>query len=218
LAHERSLDSEVVLILDGTLFPWDLDAPHVSDSVKRDARMRTQDALDLLHSAGERVCLGAYVSGSRSGDVVASLGALAPEPLPAWPATDAQLFARLLREGERSALFRAMSERRQRVEQLFSPAHEVCFFYLRIGADVARVELPHWAATPARVDRLHATLVDQCRRCDGYPRALQEAHELAVISGGDRQLFSRLLEEEAARQGIHQPATGKQQSKRRRAV
>ena len=104
------------------------------------------------------------------------------------------------------------------VEEQFPADSQVVFFYLRTGGDIARVELPQWAATPARVARLHATLVDQCARCDGYPRALQEAHEQAVISGADRQQFARLLETEAARQRVFPPSNGKQSSKRRRAV
>jgi NurA domain len=218
LAHQAIAHGPVVLLLDGTIFPWDLDSRQVSESVRNDARERTQDALDLLYKCGDAVSLGAYISGSRSSDVVTSLRALAGPAVPGWPPTDGMLFARLLGEGERSATFRALSERGQRVENLFQPAHQVCFFYVRIGGDVARVELPHWAATPARVGRLHATLVDQCLRAGGYPRALQEAHEQAVISGGDRQQFSLLLERLAAREGLRAASGGKQMSKRRRAV
>ncbi len=83
---------------------------------------------------------------------------------------------------------------------------------------IPRVELPHWATSPAQVERLHSTLVDQCRRAGGYPRALQEAHEQAVISVGDRQQFARLLETAAGRHGLFAMAGGKQMSKRRRAV
>jgi NurA-like 5'-3' nuclease len=150
--------------------------------------------------------------------VVNSLRALAGDDGRAWPASDGQLLARRLGDGERTAVFRAASERVRNVESLFANRHEVCFFYLRVGDDVARVELPRWAATPERVARLHATLVDQCRRCDGYPRALQEAHEQAVISMGDRELFDRMLEAEALRQGMRTPANSKQMSKRRRGL
>jgi hypothetical protein len=133
------------------------------------------------------------------------------------PRADAPIFRRLLADGERSALFRSQSRRGERVEKLLS-THAVGFFYLRAGDDIARVELPLWAASQPQLDRLHATLVDQCLRCGGYPRALQEAHEQAVISGADRQAFARLLEREASAQGAFAPSTGKSASKRRRAV
>jgi NurA-like 5'-3' nuclease len=104
------------------------------------------------------------------------------------------------------------------VEQLFTAEDEVAFFYLRVEDDIARVELPRWAAAPRRVHLLHATLADQCHRCGGYPRALQEAHEQAVISGTDRDVFEALLEKEAARAGVHGQVAGKAASKRRRML
>lgn len=204
-----------VVLLDGTLLPWDLDSRQVDASVREDLALRTLAALDRLRAA-PGVAVGAYVSGSRACDVVNSLSALAEGP--ALPLSDAHLFARLLHDGQRSALFSAESGRRERVEQRFKD-HAVWFFYLRIGGDVARVELPAWVGdAPERVARLHATLVDQCARCDGYPRALQEAHELAVIDGADREAFARLVEDEAARFGLRPVANGKAASKRRRAL
>ena len=68
------------------------------------------------------------------------------------------------------------------------------------------------------MERLHSALVDQCRRCDGYPRALQEAHEQAVISARDREGFERLLERLADGHGARARRNGKQRSKRRRTL
>lgn len=218
LARERLVHGPVVLLFDGTFLPWDLDSPRIAANVRRQVLRRLQDALALLATGDEPLSAGAYISGSRAGDVVTSLAVLAGQDPAAWLAADSALFATLLGEGERSALFRSRSQRQKTVEEQFPADSQVVFFYLRTGGDIARVELPRWAATPARVARLHATLVDQCARCDGYPRALQEAHEQAVISGADRQQFARLLETEAARQRVYPPSNGKQSSKRRRAV
>lgn len=218
-AATRAASGPTVLLLDGTLFPWDLDSRQVAERTRDELRERTQAALDSLAACASTLTMGAYISGSRSADVAASLRALGGRPDLSWPMSDSQVFARLLGHGQRSALFRAKSERVGRVEAQFSPAHQVCFFYLRTGGDIARVELPHWvAAEPARVALLHASLVDQCKRCGGYPRVLQEAHEQAVISIGDRLQFSRLLEAEADRQGLHAGHSGKSMSKRRRAL
>jgi hypothetical protein len=207
----------VVLLYDGTLLPWDLDSPDVAAPIRTDLQQRTNQALDDVREAGAAISLGAYVSGSRARDLVTSLAALAPGDTRRWPEADSQLMYRLLRSNQRSAVFEARSKRRDRIEEQFS-SHQVCFFYLRIGDDIARVELPHWATTPDRLGRLHSTLVDQCQRCGGYPRALQEAHEQAVISAGDRLQFSLLLERAAARQGLQPRTNSKQMSKRRRAL
>jgi hypothetical protein len=220
LAIERLPAGEVTLLLDGTLLPWDLDSPKVAEQVRRAARKLTLGALNALKDTGDGLSLGAYVSGSRASEVVTSLRALAREPLPdAWPPTDGLWFSRSLGDGERSAVFRTASSRANRIETTpdFGD-HPVCFFYVRVGRDIARVELPQWATSAAQVARLHAAILDQCARNNGYPRALQEAHEQAVISMGDRLQFSRLLDNEAARQGLTAYPGGKQQSKRRRAV
>ncbi len=218
LAEGLSGQGPVVLLLDGTLFPWDLDSRQVAAATRDELTRRTSNALDRLAACGDSLSIGAYVSGSRSSDVVNSLRALAGADGRSWPGSDGHLFARRLGDGERSAVFRAASERVRNVESLFANRHEVCFFYLRVGDDVARVELPQWAMAVDRVARLHATVVDQCRRCDGYPRSLQEAHEQAVISMGDREVFGRMLEAEASRQGLRTAGNGKQASKRRRGL
>ncbi len=206
-----------VLLLDGTLLPWDLHTRQASDEALAPYRERTTMALERLRACGEPLSVGAYISASAAREVVASLDVLAPSPPNAPPLTDGDVFRGLLAPGERSALFQSHSSRPGSVESLL-PGHEVALFYLRIGDDLARVELPAWAATAPQVDRLHATIVDQCERCEGYPRALQEAHEQAVISGGDRQQFERLLARLAGDAGIRAPVAGKQQSKRRRSV
>jgi hypothetical protein len=215
LAADAAAAGDTVLLLDGTLLPWDLDARHIAEAVRVDALDRTNASLNRLRELGPAVSLGAYVSATRAAEVVTSLQALAGTP--SLPRADAPLFRRLLGDGERSALFRSQSRRGERVEKLLA-AHAAVFFYLRVGDDLARVELPQWAASKAQVERLHATIVDQCRRCEGYPRALQEAHEQAVINGADRQAFSRLLERESSARGLFGPAAGKAASKRRRAV
>ncbi len=214
-------NGEVVALVDGTLLPWDLDSPRVAEHIRDGLAGVSADALKRLRDEGSRISLGAYVSGSRASDVVTSLRALAGEDAGAWPLCDAPLFARALSNGQRTAVFRSKSQRREQVETLFQLRNvtvDVCFFYVRVGDDIARVELPGWAASDEQVDRLHATILQQCADCGGYPRALQEAHEQAVISMGDRLQFERLLEGEANRQDLFGQSNSKQMSKRRRAI
>ncbi|GAB4337657.1 MAG: DNA double-strand break repair nuclease NurA [Dehalococcoidia bacterium] len=219
---ERRLDhGPVTLLLDGTLLPWDLHGRQVTGVALEWFRGETKAALDRgrdVARSHQRLAVGGYISGSAARDVVTSLRELADGVATAWPLSDAQLFARILEDGQRSAVFAATSNRPERVEQYLTADHAVRFFYLRVGADIARVEVPAWAADAARVEQLHATLVQQCRLCGGYPRALQEAHEQAVISSGDRQQFARLLEHIAGGRGLRALANGKSMSKRRRAL
>ena len=61
------------------------------------------------------------------------------------------------------------------------------------SAEIARVEVPDWLADdPELLALSRAMLVKQCQLGLGYPVAISEAHEQAVISGHDREEFRRL--------------------------
>jgi hypothetical protein len=59
---------------------------------------------------------------------------------------------------------------------------------------------------------------DQAQLGRGYPIALQEAHEQAVLSMADRRLVEETVERLLATQGIVVTRTGKDGSKRGRFV
>ena len=68
------------------------------------------------------------------------------------------------------------------------------FYYLNGGAEIARVEVPDWLAEDPELLALgHAMLVKQCQLGLGYPVAISEAHEQAVITSHDREEFRRLI-------------------------
>jgi len=104
---------------------------------------------------------------------------------------DRDLFINLLSPGERSAVFLSQSS----VVEKHYGTHQVYFFYLRVDDEIARVEVPQWVAMDDGLLSLTHTLVlDQCRRGQGYPVALSEAHEQAVVTGADREYFWQLVE------------------------
>ena len=103
---------------------------------------------------------------------------------------DRDVFARLLEPGQRSALF---STSFSGVDRYY--AADVSFFYVNVGREIARVEVPSWVAgDEARLSLAHGLIIDQCDRGRGYPVALMEAHEQAVVSGPDRRFFVRAVE------------------------
>jgi len=91
------------------------------------------------------------------------------------------------------------------------------FFYLNTGMEIARVELPQWIwEDAAALERLHAALWDQCEAGRGYPMALAEAHEAAVVRGADRSAFYAIIERVLDDNGEYQAdASAKALSKRR---
>lgn len=137
--------------------------------------------------------------------------------------SDRQLFHALLRPGERTGLFRRRHPKGGSIEEQYYGNHRVAFFYLRmpegVPDEMARVEMPAWVAQDEeKVSLLHALLLDQCQRGFGYPLALTEAHEQAVITGPEREAFHRLLEEQVAAQGLPATTSAKAFSKRARML
>jgi hypothetical protein len=129
--------------------------------------------------------------------------------------TDAEILADLLAEGQRGPLFASMS--RINVES-YGP-HLIHFFYMRIGREVARVEVPRWVAEDARaVDLIHTLIYDQCMKGQGYPVALARAHEQAIVRAADRRAFLSIVEGSLLRAELPASDSRKRESKERQAL
>jgi hypothetical protein len=176
------------------------------------------------------LCLASYISFPRSEDVVNALKvAICPqEPVDCDRGcqmgesacdvlsgiNDRMLFSEWLKIGERSALFVNPSSILKRYGQ-----HQVYFFYLRVEDEIARVEIPEWIANnQVRLGLTHALVLDQCRRGQGYPVALSESHEQAVVTAADRELFWGLVEEALVEEKLPDQVSTKSRSKRTRWI
>jgi len=241
LAAAGDPELPTLALVDGTFLLWGLAREEITAPVKRfllDEGMIP--ALDRLRAlAQERPVLTAgYVSRPDRAEVVHTLRMavcpMARADCSACPrrddgtrpcddvgvTTDRQLFAHLLAQGQRSAVFVRQPTPRS-IEAQYYGEHRPAAFYLRTpagGADeIACVEIPLWMAEDReRVAALHALLLDQCRRNMGYPLALMEAHEQAVITGPERESFRILLESEVAAEGLAVSTSAKALSKRGR--
>ncbi|MSQ15483.1 MAG: DNA double-strand break repair nuclease NurA [Dehalococcoidia bacterium] len=122
---------------------------------------------------------------------------------------DRHIFERVLGPGQRSRPFK--------VESGWGPEHEIYFFYLKTDDEIARIELPAWVAEDSELLALaHAAILDQCGRGHGYPVALQEAHEQAVVTAADRQNFWDMVEAALNRRAMPVSSSAKSRSKRSR--
>ncbi len=228
----------VVALQDGTLILWAIQS--LRDEI-------VDWALELFLAAmreyrDRRIPLAGYVSSPGSSDVMNALRvSICDYPTRGWPincdecrsrilseghtpacdilpaVTDRYLFERVarLRDGERSVLFDSSS----RILDKYDPDLRVQFFFLNVGAEIARVEIPRWVGDDSTLlDRVHAVIYDQARKGRGYPVVLQEAHEMAVLSMSDRRLVEEAIERQLAGHGIVMTHTGKSGSKRGRYV
>ena len=216
-----------VVLADGTLLLWVLEdrpgdflrqellAPYIDEMLRiRDlglplasyvSRPRSTEVSGLLLEATCDGDVGACGACSERGDDLCALDGL----------PDRELF-RDLQPGERSARF-SMTLSRDLAEYYRGQVPQ--FFYLNVGSELARVELPPWTGDdPARLDLVQAVVLDQCRKGLGYPAVLARAHERAVVSMDDRLAFQYLLDGVLARQGVPARPSEKQLSKRVRAV
>jgi hypothetical protein len=124
---------------------------------------------------------------------------------------DRELFFNLLTEGERSSLFLSKSS----IVEKYYGIHRTHFFYLRVYDEIARIEVPQWVVKDENLLNLtHCLVLDQCRRGHGYPVALSEAHEQAVVTGADLENFKRLLEITLAEEQIPITTSAKSYSKK----
>jgi len=233
MAAELPPGRAALALLDGLLILWGLEAyPEFVSEMLLDSGLLTHfDRMREL-SRDRKLALASYISRPRATDVVNALRvAICPhEPVDcdrfcaagekrACDAVaglqDRELFTSLLAPGERSALFISQSS----VVKKRYREHTVYFFYLRGDDEIARVEIPQWvAANKDLVGLTHNLVLDQCQRGQGYPVALSEAHEQAVVTTADRENFWQLVEANLVEEHLPTPTSGKSWSKRTRWV
>ncbi len=126
---------------------------------------------------------------------------------------DRTIFAEMLGPGERSGLFGTSSG----IVRDHYRGTGIDFFYVNTGDEIARVEVPTWTSgDEASLALAHSLAIDQAHRGRGYPVALMEAHEKAVINGADRRYFTELVEQALYDRDIPVQTSEKALSKRLR--
>ncbi|MGD9115581.1 MAG: DNA double-strand break repair nuclease NurA [Dehalococcoidia bacterium] len=235
LAKELPKESEALALVDGSLILWGLAGEtypkFVTEALLSNGFLRHLEEIRKLN-AERRLALASYISFPRSTDVVNSLRvALCPHDIidtdklcgdcktrqceAVAGVQDRELFESILEEGERSALFSSQSK----IVKDNYGGHWVHFFYMRTDGEIARVEIPQWVARDqSRLELTHGLVLDQCRRGQGYPVALAEAHEQAVVTGADRENFWQLVESLMIGEHLPTPTSAKSFSKRTRWV
>ncbi|HEY3375124.1 MAG TPA: DNA double-strand break repair nuclease NurA [Candidatus Aquicultor sp.] len=211
-----------VALVDGTLILWMLETDPKSITSLGTADLKQQSFLafmQLINTACDSALpVAGYISLPGSADVINALKVhICPiEPvncdrcpykgsvLDEYPPcdkingiTDAALFRRLLKPGERSSLFGSISD----ILQAYGD-QRVYFFYVNVGKEIARVEVPGWVAHDKDALMLvHSVCLDQAEKGMGYPIAVAEAHEQAVVKTTDKASFERLVMRALIKQG-----------------
>jgi NurA domain len=222
-------DAPTIAMTDGSLLHWFLEP------LPGEARDRILQP--ILESWAQlramRVPIVGYISASRSGEATnflrlhtcpyiapdcATHCADLPNKAPCQvldPLRDAGIWGRLLAPGERSPLWRSSAK----IQDFYGDDYAIHFCYVNVGAEVARVEVPAWVALDADVLAMTLSLVvAQVQKGYGYPVALAEAHNQAVVRGGDRSRFFALLEREMVKAGLRNVGTSYKEARKRGSI
>ncbi len=150
---------------------------------------------EMLSAALEaQIPVAGYISRSRSQHVVKLLAKYGGLGANHDGLTDGMVLGPLLpNEADRSAVFHSNA---QELREVYGAEHhDVGFFYMRAGGEIARVEVPSWVwREPTMLNRVHAAVARQAELGHGYPLALSEAHERACVRAAEREQFYRLVE------------------------
>jgi hypothetical protein len=231
MAVKLPSEQPALALMDGSLVLYGMQnyPEYVSEELLNKGFIPALDELQKL-SRWRNLALASYISLPRSDDVVNALKvAICPqEPVDCdrfcqagssacdviSGINDRMLFGGILGVGERSALFINPSNIMKRYGM-----HHVYFFYLKVEDEISRVEVPEWVAMRKDLLELtHALVLDQCRRGQGYPVALSEAHEQAVVTGADREEFWGLVEQTLEEEKLPTFTSIKSRSKRTRWI
>lgn len=221
----KKYPNPTAIFLDGTLIQWYLEKFKASEL--KDYFINEFSA--MLTEAGKKdFSLLGYISRSRNYQVI-NLLRLADCPYEerscnncqpncfekAEKIEDADLFARILQKGQRSALFKCHTK----VLDYYKPGEQIYFFYLNTGWEIARIELPAWVIeNPEKLAFCHAVTFDQVTKGQGYPISLAEAHESAVVSHHERSMFYQLVNRLFLKDNLTPAISYKSLLKRRKIV
>ena len=235
LSQEAPRDTPLLALIDGSLILWGLSGQQypsflvdtligkglvsVLDSLREQSRHRPMVPAAYISLPGTTEVINALRLAFCPYDVAdchQRCGSTRPGQRPCDTVhgfQDRHLFEALLAPGERSGLF---ATRSSVVRDHYGP-HQICFCYVNNGEEIARLEMPEWVAqngTP--VDLAHAMVQDQCAKGQGYPVALSEAHEQAVVTVSDREQFQAMVEESLWGERLPTYTSEKNRSKRMR--
>jgi hypothetical protein len=215
-------------MVDGSLIHWFLEP------LPADARDRILppilEAWDQLREQG--IPLVGYLSAARSGESLNFLrlhtcpydspnclshcpGQTETAPCQVFsPLRDTALWAVQLQPGQRGAIWRSSAS----VLDWYGE-QRICFCYINVGAEIARLEFPLWVAEQQSwLDQALSLTLAQVQKGYGYPVALAEAHNQAVVRGSDRARFFALLERQMIKAGLKNIGTSYKEARKRGSI
>jgi len=131
------------------------------------------------------------------------------------PLRDTNLWSTILKPGQRGALW----ESNLNILKSYDESQRVYFCYVNVGTEIARIEVPAWVAKDQTLfARSLSIVLSQVNKGYGYPVSLAEAHNQAVVKGGDRARFFALLEQQMIRAGLKNVGISYKEARKRGSI
>ncbi|BAY17530.1 hypothetical protein NIES21_33680 [Anabaenopsis circularis NIES-21] len=228
LACVAKSDAPTLAMVDGSLVYWFLE------QLPLDARDRILlpilQAWQQLREAG--IPLMGYLSASRNVEGINFLRLMAcPHPVPDCvsycpnqlekvpckvfePLRDTSLWSTQLQPGQRGPLWRSNA----RILEFYE-GQSIYFCYVHVGTEIARIEVPAWVVeNKIMFDEALGLMLAQVQKGYGYPVAIAEAHNQAVVRGGDKARFFALLEKQMIKAGLKNVGTSYKEARKRGSI
>lgn len=130
------------------------------------------------------------------------------------PLRDTVLWESQLKLGQRSPLWRSQAPILDFYEQ-----HQIYFCYINVGLEIARLEIPAWVVeNPEQLELALGMVIAQVQKGYGYPIVLAEAHNQAVVKGGDRARFFTMLEQQMIKAGLKNVGISYKEARKRGSI
>ena len=194
-----TVEVPVLALFDGTLIQWEIketSETYKNNFVKNFQRM-------ILIAEQLKAPLAGYISGTHSRDVMEMIRIFLEMKGEDFDKQllsiikDADIFKIILRKGERSAIFRSNAP----ILNLYKAP--IYFFFLNVGSEVVRIEIPEFIAFDNDLlEKTCALILSQSNKGEGYPVVLKEAHEQAVIKSSERVFIEELFIDFLRKKGI----------------
>ena len=187
-------DLPLIFLFDGSLIFWHLEG---KDPLLKDYFLKKYE--QLLEGFYENdITIAGYISLPKSKELVnlvraqvCQFSALNTQALENIKHISDGTVARFfLEEQTRSIVF----ENHASVSETHPIHIKPHFFYYHAGSEIARIEIPAYVTHKSeRIDLLTSLIADQVKKGNGYPVAIAEAHEQAVVKGPDRDFFYQAI-------------------------
>lgn len=190
----KNADTPFAFLFDGSLVFWHLESKE--GNLKELFLNKYLGQLDQLYK--ENILCAGYISLPKSKELVnlvrVQLCNFKIEGCKELEAVnhlvDSSIARFYLQEHTRTIVFKSNAT----IGKLYPPHLAPHFFYMDVGQEIVRIEIPAWIAQDeTHLNTISAIVLDQSIKGRGYPVALAEAHEQAVIKGPDRDFFYHLI-------------------------